>query len=53
MKLVVDELHSLLNDNDTIIVATSGGPDSMCLLSLVMSLNKKINIICAHVTYLL
>ena len=51
MKLVVDELHSLLNDNDTIIVATSGGPDSMCLLSLVMSLNKKINIICAHVNH--
>lgn len=44
-------LNNLLNDNDTIVIGLSGGPDSMCLLDILLSLNKKINIICAHVNH--
>ena len=43
MKLVVDYLKTLLKKGDTIILGCSGGPDSMCLLSLLMKEN--INII--------
>ena len=32
------------------MVATSGGPDSMCLLNILMEL-KKYNIVCAHVNH--
>ena len=49
MKLVVDYLKSLLKKGDTIILGCSGGPDSMCLLSLLMKEN--INIIVAHVNH--
>ena len=49
MKLVVDYLNQLLKKNDTVILGCSGGPDSMCLLSLLMDL--EINVICAHVNH--
>ncbi len=49
MKLVVDYLKSLLKKGDTIILGCSGGPDSMCLLSLLMKEN--INVIVAHVNH--
>ena len=53
MKRVLLYLNSLLKENDTIIVATSGGPDSMCLLHLVCELKSKLNlkIIVAHVNH--
>ena len=35
---------------ETVVVATSGGPDSMCLLNLLKQ-NTKLNIICAHVNH--
>lgn len=46
-------LDNLLNNNDTIVVGVSGGPDSMCLLSLLKSLAKKyhLKIVCAHVNH--
>ena len=46
-------LKSLLKDNDTIIVGTSGGADSMCLLSILNDLRNELslNIICAHVNH--
>lgn len=46
-------LHSLLKENDAIVVATSGGPDSMLLLHLLCLVKKEINIkiIVAHVNH--
>lgn len=51
MKETIAYLNSLLKDNDCIVIGLSGGPDSMCLLNILMSLNKKIDIICAHVNH--
>ena len=44
-------LEDTLQDNDTVIVACSAGPDSMCLLSVVSHLKKNLKIICAHVNH--
>lgn len=46
-------LNSLLNNNDIIVVACSGGPDSMCLLHLLCEVKEKFNlkIIVAHVNH--
>ncbi len=46
-------LKNLLNENDIIVVGVSGGPDSMCLLYLLLSLKKLYNlkIIVAHLNH--
>ena len=44
-------LNKLLKDSDKIVIATSGGPDSMALLYLTMQVKKNIKIICAHVNH--
>ena len=49
MNRVYDFLSSYLNEGDTIICATSGGIDSMCLLSILLKYNIKI--VCAHVNH--
>jgi len=52
MQEVYNELKKLnLNNKENIVVASSGGPDSMCLLSLFVELKKEYNfeIVCAHV----
>lgn len=51
MKAATIILNKYLKANDTIVIGVSGGPDSMALLNLVISLNKKIKIICAHVNH--
>ena len=53
MKEVNSYLNNLLNFNDTIIISCSGGPDSMCLLSLLLQLKQtlNLNIILAHVNH--
>lgn len=51
MKETVAYLNSLLKDNDTIVIGLSGGPDSMCLLNIIRSLNKKITIVCTHINH--
>ncbi len=53
MKEVLNFLNNLLKENDTIVIATSGGPDSMCLLSILNSLKDKykLKLICAHVNH--
>ena len=49
MENVYKFLNDYLNDNDTVVCATSGGADSMCLLSILKNYN--INIICAHINH--
>lgn len=51
MKETIAYLNSLLSNNDIIIIGLSGGPDSMCLLNILTSLDKKLNIICAHINH--
>ena len=51
MHNTVAYLNKLLKDNDTIVLGLSGGPDSMCLLNIILSLNKKLKVICAHINH--
>ena len=51
MKETMAYLNNLLKNNDTVVIGLSGGPDSMCLLNILLSLDKKINIICAHINH--
>ena len=53
MKDTLNFLNNLLKKEDVIIVACSGGPDSMCLLNVLNSLTENLNlkIICAHVNH--
>ncbi|HOO67765.1 MAG TPA: tRNA lysidine(34) synthetase TilS [Bacilli bacterium] len=55
MKKAYDYLlnSNLFKDNDYIVVGVSGGPDSMALLYLLITIRKKIkiNIVCAHVNH--
>lgn len=43
----------LFKENDYVIVAVSGGPDSMCLLHILQTIRDKIkiNLVCAHVNH--
>ena len=53
MKKVIEFLKNNLNKNTSLVVACSGGPDSMCLLDLVTKLKDELNlnIIVAHVNH--
>ena len=53
MKEVIEFLEKSINENDKVVIACSGGPDSMALLSLLCNLRneKKFDIICAHVNH--
>lgn len=53
MKEVKNYLNKVLESNTKVVVACSGGPDSMCLLNLVLeeSKNRNLTIICAHVNH--
>ena len=53
MQETIKFLNSIIRKNNKIVVACSGGPDSMCLLSLLCDLKKSINfdIIVAHVNH--
>ncbi len=53
MNKAIDFLKRNLTKESTIVVACSGGPDSMCLLSLLNDLKREFNlkIICAHVNH--
>ena len=47
------EVHKFIEElnikNEYVVAAISGGPDSMCLLDILMNLNKKYKIVVAHV----
>lgn len=53
MKETQNFLEKFLSYSDSIVVGISGGPDSMCLLNLLINLREKFNlkIICAHVNH--
>ena len=53
MNKVLFYLDELLNDGDVVILATSGGPDSMCLFRLMVELQKekKLKLVIAHVNH--
>lgn len=50
---VKNYLEKKLKDNDKIVIGVSGGPDSMCLLHILLSLkkHKNLSIICAHINH--
>lgn len=47
--------YNLINENDKIVVAVSGGPDSMCLLHILNELKEKLkfSIYVAHVNHMI
>ena len=49
MNDVIEDIKKEIKEK-TVVVATSGGPDSMCLLNLLKQ-NTNLNIICAHVNH--
>lgn len=53
MKTIKEYLKKIIETNSTCILALSGGPDSMCLLDLLIDIKKEKNItlICAHVNH--
>ena len=53
MNEVIEFLNESIKEHDKIVIACSGGPDSMVLLSLLCNLRKEkdFNIICAHVNH--
>ena len=53
MKKSIEFLNSHLKNDSVVVVACSGGPDSMCLLHLVNAIKneKKLKVIVAHVNH--
>jgi len=53
MKDTLDFLRNTLNKYDKVVIACSGGPDSMFLLHVIKTLEKELElkIICAHVNH--
>lgn len=53
MNKVIEFLNKNLNKGSTLVIACSGGSDSMCLLDIVTNLSKELNlkIIVAHVNH--
>ena len=49
MKEIKKYLKSKLNENDTCVLALSGGPDSMCLLNLLKCTSA--NVVCVHINH--
>jgi len=56
-KLVLEYIkkNNLIEENDKVLVAVSGGPDSMCLLNILYSLREtlKIELYVAHINHLI
>ena len=50
MNDIIEDIQNQIKKNETIVAATSGGPDSMCLLNILVQL-KNYKIICAHVNH--
>ena len=54
MNKSMEYLNKLLNDDDTVVLGVSGGPDSMCLLSLLLQVREQVNIkiVVCHVNHM-
>ena len=50
MNDVIEDIKKTISDRSVVIVATSGGPDSMCLLDLIVH-NTDLKVICAHINH--
>ena len=51
MKETIAYLNSILKNKDKVVIGLSGGPDSMCLLDILLNIDKDITIICAHINH--
>ena len=51
MQEVISYLDKVIKEDDKIVAAISGGPDSMCLLDILIKINKKIKIVVAHINH--
>jgi len=51
MKKAKQFIEKNINNNESIVIGVSGGPDSMVLLDLLVNSNKNLNIICAHINH--
>ena len=53
MKNTLDFLNNYLKSGNKIVVAVSGGPDSMALLDILIKFkdSKKLTLICAHINH--
>lgn len=53
MKNTLAFLNDIIKENTTIVLGLSGGPDSMCLFHVLLTLKteKNLHIICAHVNH--
>lgn len=51
MEKVINYIKKVTDNERNIIVSCSGGPDSMCLLKLLLDNTDNVNIICAHVNH--
>ena len=54
MNRSMEYLNKLLKDDDTVVLGVSGGPDSMCLLSLLLRVREQVNIkiVVCHVNHM-
>ena len=53
MKRTLEFLRNTLEKNTTVVLGLSGGPDSMCLFYVLLSLKEEynLNIVCAHINH--
>lgn len=51
MNNTINYLKTILKKDDVVAIGLSGGPDSMCLLDILLSLNLNLKIIAIHINH--